>query len=77
MKEKEIENVLFEQKIETKFKSAINNNNDNSLKTSVNKKEKVSNNLQNLDNLIHFSNNNLKKNILEKNNNISIKKMNN
>ena len=77
MKEKEIENVLFEQKIETKFKSAINNNNDNSLKTSVNKKEKVTNNLQNLDNLIHFSNNNLKKNILEKNNNISIKKMNN
>jgi hypothetical protein len=77
MKEKEIENVLFEQKIETKFKSAINNNNDNSLKTSVNKKEKVSNNLQNLDNLIHFSNNNLKKNILEKNNDISIKKMNN
>ena len=77
MKEKEIENVLFEQKIETKFKSAINNNNDNSLKTSVNKKEKVSNNLQNFDNLIHFSNNNLKKNILEKNNNISIKKMNN
>ena len=77
MKEKEIENVLFEQKIETKFKSAINNNNDNSLKTSVNKKEKVSNNLQNLDNLIHFSNNNLKTNILEKNNNISIKKMNN
>ena len=77
MKEKEIENVLFEQKIETKFKSAINNNNDNSLKTSVNKKEKVTNNLQNLDNLIHFSNNNLKKNILEKNNDISIKKMNN
>ena len=77
MKEKEIENVLFEQKIETKFKSAINNNNDNSLKTSVNKKEKVSNNLQNFDNLIHFSNNNLKTNILEKNNNISIKKMNN
>ena len=77
MKEKEIENVLFEQKIETKFKSAINNNNDNSLKTSVNKKEKVSNNLQNLDNLIHFSNNNLKKNILEKNNDISIQKMNN
>ena len=73
MKEKEIENVLFEQKIETKFKSAINNNNDNSLKTSVNKKEKVTNNLQNLDNLIHFSNNNLKKNILEKNND----KMNN
>ncbi len=77
MKEKEIENVLFEQKIETKFKSAINNNNDNSLKTSVNKKEKVTNNLQNLDNLIHFSNNNLKKNILEKNNDISIQKMNN
>ena len=77
MKEKEIENVLFEQKIETKFKSAINNNNDNSLKTSVNKKEKVTNNLQNLDNLIHFSNNNLKKNIIEKNNDISIQKMNN
>ncbi len=73
--ENEIENELFEHKIESQFKSAINNNNDNSIKTSINKKEKVSNRLQNLDNLIHFSN--LKKNINDKNNDITFEKKNN
>ena len=52
-----MENEIFECLIETKFKSVINNNNnENSLKTSLNKKEKISNRIQNLDNLIHFSN---------------------
>ena len=74
--EVEIEKEIFKCSIETKFNSVINNNNGDSNKSSFNKKEKISNRVQNLNNLIHFSNitskkinnNNKEKDISSKNN---------